>query len=386
MMRRLFVCLAVFSLLLSITVLPHSLKVQAYSGSGKVFLIGGALSDNNAEVFNALKAAVGGENPKIAVLTTGAYNHQEAYDAFHVDITGSLSYQNLFSSYGFQPVWVPISIENYSTEAYKQSNIDIINSADIVFFNGGDQSRHATALLTGNGSDTPLMEAIRDKYTSGGVVAGTSAGAHVQASPMYGGGISYDYLEINNALPYSETGFGFLTNAVADTHFDARGRLGRVLTAVRDLNKPYGYGIDENTALYINGNTAKVYGERGVFIIDASQAEYINSSHFRAQDFRLHYLTSGDSFNTSTKQVISIKSLITTPYYSGYYDSRDIFAAYETTKSVTRLVDQTSSYNVGSTREKSPRFSITFSKDSATKGYYSNRKYTAENVIVDVTW
>ncbi|NLP52939.1 cyanophycinase [Bacillus sp. RO1] len=387
MMKRLFASFVVISFLISIfTVYPHSENVQAYSGSGKVFLIGGALSDSNAEVFNALKTAAGGQNPKIAVLTTGAYDHQAAYDAFHVDITGSLSYQNLFSSYGFQPVWVPISIDNYSTEAYKQSNIDIINSAQVVFFNGGDQNRHATALLKSNGSDTPLMEAIRNKYTSGGVIAGTSAGAHVQSNPMYGGGVSYDYLKLNDALPYSETGFGILPNAVADTHFDARGRLGRILTAVRDLNKTYGYGVDENTALYINGNTATVYGERGVFIIDASQASYISSSHFRAEGFKLHYLTSGDSFNTSTKQVVSTKSLITSPYYSGYYDSRDIFAAYETTKSVTRLVDQTSSYNIGSTRERSPRFSITFSKNSTTKGYYSNQKYTAENVIVDVTW
>ncbi|MFN7252987.1 MAG: cyanophycinase [Anaerobacillus sp.] len=387
MLKRIFVCLLIIALTISgVTVSQLSEKVQANSGNGKVFLIGGALSDNNAEVFNAMKAAAGGGRPKVAVFTTGAFNHQASYDAYHVDITGSLSYKNLFSSYGFDPVWVPISIDNYSTEAYKQSNIDIVNSAQLIFFNGGNQTRHATALLRSNGSDTPLMTAVRNKFNNGGVIAGTSAGAHVQSNPMYGGGTSYDYLRLNNMLSYSERGFGFLTNAVTDTHFDARGRLGRVLVAVRDLNKTYGYGVDENTALYVNGNVATVYGERGVFITDASQATFYNSRNFDAAGFRLHYLTSGDSFNLSTKQVTSTKRLITSPYYSGYYDSNDVFAAYETTKSVTRLVDQTASFNLGSTRERNPRFTIRFEKNSSTKGYYSNQKYTAENVIVGVTW
>lgn len=57
---------------------------------------------------------------------------------------------------------------------------------------------------------------------------------------------------------------------------------------------------------------------------------------------RVHYLTTGDSYNFDAKKVTSSKPRIASPYYNGPTDSSDILSSYETTKVITRLVDQRS--------------------------------------------
>ncbi len=39
-------------------------------------------------------------------------------------------------------------------------------------------------------------------------------------------------------------GFGFTDNIVIDTHFDKRGRLGRLIPVLTNLKLPFGAGID----------------------------------------------------------------------------------------------------------------------------------------------
>ena len=93
--------------------------------------------------------------------------------------------------------------------------------------------------------------------------AGTSAGTMIMSSPMYGGGLSYGHLYFSNSvglaqkevsdggvngtglfdtrngtkgLQYEDNGgmipgFDFI-DVLMDTHFDARGRLGRIITLI----------------------------------------------------------------------------------------------------------------------------------------------------------
>lgn len=391
----------VITLFLSTIFLPNNKTVKAATAP-KVFLMGGAIADNNAEIYNALKTATGKTNPVVAVVCSAASNYAAALDAYTNDITGHLSYKNLFANYGFTPVFIPVAIDNYTSEAYKQSNIDLINTADVIFFNGGDQSRHVRSLLKDDGTPTPLFAAIQQRASAGAIISGTSAGTAVQSPKTYGEGISYGYLYTNRLL-YKKisdvsladplypdnggytTGFGFV-NAAIDTHFDARGRIGRILLAERDLGQKIGYGIDENTALYLNGTTGKVYGERGVFVVDSTSATYGTLSSFTANNIKVSYLTSGDSYNTSTKSVTSTKTLISTPYYSTIRDSSDIFAAYATTTTITRLVDTNVSFLYGDSYETGPQYTLKFLKDTNTKGYYKNGKYTVSNVILNVSY
>lgn len=102
----------------------------------------------------------------------------------------------------------------------------------------------------------------------------------------------------------------------------------------------------------------------------------------------MHYLTKGDTFNFTSGQLSTARTLITQPKRMGFTDSSDITSRYEMTKLLTALIDQTASFNIGSTAEQedfpedTPSFRFTFAKDYKTRGYFGSGGYTAENVLV----
>jgi cyanophycinase len=59
-----------------------------------------------------------------------------------------------------------------------------------------------------------------------------------------------------------------MVDFVTDTHFNARGRLGRLIPVLVDLSSPFGFGVDENTSFYYNNGIGTVYGWNGVTIVD----------------------------------------------------------------------------------------------------------------------
>jgi hypothetical protein len=70
-----------------------------------------------------------------------------------------------------------------------------------------------------------------------------------------------------------EPGMGFDDGAVYDQHFLARGRIGRLLVAtLAGVGGGVGFGIDENTALVLDGASARVVGASGVVLVDARVA------------------------------------------------------------------------------------------------------------------
>jgi hypothetical protein len=66
---------------------------------------------------------------------------------------------------------------------------------------------------------------------------------------------------------------GFLETPLIDQHSLARGRWLRMLTAVLGREEySFGTGIDENTALVVDGPSAQVVGEAGVAFFDTREA------------------------------------------------------------------------------------------------------------------
>ncbi len=143
------------------------------------------------------------------------------------------------------------------TEAF----VEPLRQATGVWFPGGRQGRLVDAYL-----NTRLHLELFDLLARGGVVGGTSAGASIQASYLVRGDP-----ETNQTLmvPGYEEGFGLLNGAAVDQHLRARGReedLWELLLVHPDL---LGIGVDEGTALVIQGDQAEVIGESKVFIYDA---------------------------------------------------------------------------------------------------------------------
>lgn len=190
-------------------------------------------------------------------------------------------------------------------------------------------------------------------------------------------------------------GFGFVP-FLADTHFDARGRFGRIVPALVQLRMTYGVGVDESTAFFYDRGIATVYGKNGAFLVDISRTTLPMKNNFAADNVIFNYLTSGDSYNFTSNRVTAhnSKSLITKPKYPSYIDSSSILSSYEVTKLITHLVDQSPSFNVGKSQVPSgysgsaPHFTMTFQRTNYTTGYYSSSsgKYTVSNATVNYAY
>ena len=117
------------------------------------------------------------------------------------------------------------------------------------------------------------MEAIHEAYIKGAVISGTSAGAAVMSSKMITGNqkkhpdsdagfitIEADNIEIKEGL-------GFLTDVIIDQHFIKRQRLNRLVAAAIENPDQLCVGIDESTAIIVDGDDATVTGLNQVILI-----------------------------------------------------------------------------------------------------------------------
>ena len=126
-----------------------------------------------------------------------------------------------------------------------------LDDATGVWMPGGSQGR-----LTDLYGGTRVEQAIQHVLERGGVVGGTSAGAAVASQLMI--------LEGTNCDAVVSRGFGMLTGAVVDQHFSQRGRHTRLLQVLDEHPGLLGLGVDEETALVVQGNHLRVLGESRV--------------------------------------------------------------------------------------------------------------------------
>lgn len=164
-------------------------------------------------------------------------------------------------------------------------------------------------------------------------------------------------------------GFGFLPYLL-DTHFDVRGRLGRIVPGLIQTKQEVGFGMDEPVCLYYDNGIGHVYGKGGVFVADISKATRNKNPYFSINNVYVSYLTVGDTFIFQNRTIIpsSTKHPITQPQYKTHHDTSDIFSPYQSTELITKLVDQTPSFNVGRSKRpkgfpnSSPTFKLTFER------------------------
>jgi cyanophycinase len=135
-------------------------------------------------------------------------------------------------------------------KATEASFVRPLTAATGVWLAGGDQ-----ALLIEAYRGTAVERELRNLLTRGGVIGGTSAGAAVMSDPMIRGG---------NPVAELGWGFGLLPGVLVDQHFSERQRLPRLQGAL-DRHPGYlGLGIDERTAVVVQGRVATVLGDRQV--------------------------------------------------------------------------------------------------------------------------
>ncbi len=137
-----------------------------------------------------------------------------------------------------------------------------LESATGVWIPGGRQWRLVDAYL-----DTRTHGELRALLERGGVVGGTSAGASIQGSYLVRGDP-----ETNQVLmaPGYEEGFGFLSGTAVDQHLLARGRENDLWELLDREPHLLGIGVDEGTALVVQGDRAEVIGTSQVLIYDSA--------------------------------------------------------------------------------------------------------------------
>ncbi|MGH3273238.1 MAG: cyanophycinase [Streptosporangiaceae bacterium] len=165
-----------------------------------------------------------------------------------------------------------------------------------VFFTGGDQSRLRT--LVGSRTSAVLSEQL----AAGLVVAGTSAGATAMGTTMILGGHGP---EVSAAAVRTGPGLGLIPRALIDMHFGERGRLPRLLSAVARDPDQLGIGIDENTAVLVEGTSLEVLGTGVATIVDAKAATVVypawDCDPITLFGVRLHLLPHGGLFDFVTR-------------------------------------------------------------------------------------
>ncbi|HEX9542227.1 MAG TPA: cyanophycinase [Streptosporangiaceae bacterium] len=168
----------------------------------------------------------------------------------------------------------------------------ILRDCTGAFISGGDQSR-IRALVGSRTNDI-----LRERLASGLVVAGTSAGATAMGGTMILGGEGPD---VSAAAVRTGPGLGLLPNVLIDMHFAARGRLPRLLSAVALDRDHLGVGIDENTAILVEGDRFEVLGSGVATVADAEGATVVHPAGdcdpITLFGVRLHIMPAGCVFD-----------------------------------------------------------------------------------------
>lgn len=139
---------------------------------------------------------------------------------------------------------------------------------------------------------TKTERSIRELLDRGGVVGGESAGAMIQAS-WIDTTDDEDFTPDTRALIAANgpAGFNLLTRAAVFPHFDARGPDAAV-RFITDHADHVGIGIDDETALVVQGVRAEVVGDRSVRIYDGRRGRGANPVVLR----------SGERYDFSARQ------------------------------------------------------------------------------------
>ena len=180
-----------------------------------------------------------------------------------------------------------------------------LDDATGIFFSGGDQLR-----ITSQIGDSGIEAKVRALYRSGGLIAGTSAGAAVMSENMLVRGqssVSHRLGDVQMA-----PGLGLIRDVIIDQHFAQRGRFGRLMGAVALNPRELGLGIDEDTAVMVEKGAFEVLGNGAVYIVDGDTMTYNNIEETRLDrvlamhNMTVHILGQGDRFDLQARTPVHL--------------------------------------------------------------------------------
>lgn len=141
--------------------------------------------------------------------------------------------------------------------------LDVLRHADAIFIAGGDQANYVRFW-----KGTPLNRVLDRHVAEGKPIGGTSAGLAILGGYAYGaldGGSITSSEALGNPLGGQVTlvsdflHLPHMQDVITDTHFNARGRLGRLIAFIANLRHAghasvIGLGVDQGSALGVDGH------------------------------------------------------------------------------------------------------------------------------------
>ena len=273
-------------------------KARNHSGSpsprkkeGKLLLIGGNEDKTEEmEILRAFAAEAGGADGRIEVITTASSQPERTWQA----------YQRAFEEIGVGYARAMHITTRPETDDPKL--LERIAKSTALLFTGGDQLR-ITSIL----GATPVAKAIRRHYfEDGGMIAGSSAGAAALTGTIIYHGESPDAL-LKGAVMMTG-GLALVANAVVDTHFMKRGRIGRLIQVVAGNPRLIGIGLGEDTGVFVTkGTRLKVVGSGLVIVVDGGSIGFTNVfdvdhlEPFSVENVKVHVLSAGAGFDLEAR-------------------------------------------------------------------------------------
>jgi cyanophycinase len=235
-----------------------------------------------------------GGDPTIEVITSASNIPKEVGDNY-LEAFGKLGCHNINLMH----------IRNRE-DAFKKEYIDRIKKCDGVMFTGGNQLRLTTFF-----GGTEILNTLRSRYKNENfVIAGTSAGAMAMSNTMIYQGSSSGAL-IKGEVKIT-TGLGLIKDIIIDSHFDKRGRFGRLAQAVASNPSCIGVGLGEDTGVLISeGKNMEVIGSGLIILFDGHQIRHSNIADLQdgvpisIENLIVHVLTKGNHYNLKERKFYS---------------------------------------------------------------------------------
>lgn len=219
-----------------------------------VLLGSGEFTSNLTPIDSYLISRTGKPHPRVAIIPT-ASGQEKAFARWLNDGT------QYFSKLQAQPL--PIAVKN-EHDANQSIKFAAVNQADIIYLSGGDPGYLRFSFL-----DSLLWQTILSRISRGATLVGSSAGAMVFGQFMLMN--PYQVTE-NHAQPNWQPGFNLLPGSIIP-HYDylitrETQDYNALLTHIPSHIKPTLLGIDENTALILTHQSARIIGPGKVHLID----------------------------------------------------------------------------------------------------------------------
>ena len=238
---------------------------------GSLVIVGGAMRDP-AIIERFIQLAGGPDAPIVVIPTAGG---GDTYDQYYPGLRS-------FRDAGATDLTVLHTTDRQ--RANSEAFVAPLRRARGVWFTGGRQWRLADAYL-----DTRVHDELRGVLDRGGVIGGSSAGATILGSYLTRGDTAVNTIMMGD----HEVGFGFLHDVAIDQHLLRRNRQFDLLEVIEAHPELLGIGLDEDTAIVVQGDEFEVVGRSYVVIYD----------HERMLDSggRFYFLGAGDRYDLKAR-------------------------------------------------------------------------------------